>query len=95
MWIRRPADADQIFTVWSSDPDAKRSPLESQATDRTKPWWPSRVWSRRPCDDDQIFCNGTESCDEDVDECVSSGDPCGDDQLFCNGTESCDEDADE
>src|SRR5438094_6316798 len=28
------------------------------------------------CADDGVFCNGTESCDTNISECVHSGDPC-------------------
>src|SRR5438093_1270918 len=28
------------------------------------------------CPDDGVFCNGTESCDTNIQQCVSSGDPC-------------------
>src|SRR5438128_11275431 len=28
------------------------------------------------CPDDGVFCNGTESCDTNISECVHSGDPC-------------------
>jgi thiosulfate dehydrogenase len=41
------------------------------------------------CDDDGLFCNGTEGCDTDLGECVSSGDPCDTD------TQECDEEADD
>ncbi len=43
-----------------------------------------------PCDDG-LWCNGEESCDEDGDECVSSGDPCDPATEECNeDTDSCD-----
>ncbi|MBW1823856.1 MAG: caspase family protein, partial [Deltaproteobacteria bacterium] len=29
-----------------------------------------------PCPDDELFCNGEESCDEENDICLSSGNPC-------------------
>ncbi|HPQ68287.1 MAG TPA: right-handed parallel beta-helix repeat-containing protein [bacterium] len=48
-----------------------------------------------PCGEDGLWCNGTESCDEEEDQCVSEyndDDPrCPDDELFCTGDESCDE----
>src|SRR3989442_5509272 len=40
------------------------------------------AWAQTPCTtnadcpDDGIFCNGTESCDTGIGQCVSSGDPC-------------------
>ena len=29
-----------------------------------------------PCPDDGFYCTGVEGCDEDIDECISSGNPC-------------------
>ena len=41
-----------------------------------------------PCTDDDLFCNG-EECNEDLDQCLSTGNPCpADDGLFCNGDET-------
>src|SRR5438094_868931 len=40
------------------------------------------AWAQTPCltntdcADDGVFCNGTESCDTNISECVHSGDPC-------------------
>src|SRR3989454_1037081 len=40
------------------------------------------AWAQTPCTtnvdcpDDGVFCNGTESCDTIIGQCVSSGDPC-------------------
>ena len=40
------------------------------------------AWAQTPCltntdcPDDGVFCNGTESCDTNISECVHSGDPC-------------------
>src|SRR5436309_3200159 len=40
------------------------------------------AWAQTPCLtntdclDDGVFCNGTESCDTNISECVHSGDPC-------------------
>src|SRR5437867_2978074 len=40
------------------------------------------AWAQTPCmtnvdcPDDGVFCNGTESCDTVIGQCVSSGDPC-------------------
>ena len=36
-----------------------------------------------PCPDDGQFCTGVESCDEGLDQCMSSGDPCPDDEVYC------------
>src|SRR5438128_2315346 len=46
------------------------------------------AWAQTPCmtnvdcPDDGVFCNGTESCDTMIGQCVSSGDA-------CNGLETC------
>ncbi len=46
--------------------------------------------SNGDCPDDGLFCNGTESCNTNSFECVSSGNPC-DEGFTCNeDTDTCD-----
>src|SRR5436309_973133 len=53
------------------------------------------AWAQTPCMtnadclDDGVFCNGTESCDTNIQQCVSSGDPCSNAAECNNGP--CDE----
>lgn len=46
------------------------------------------------CGDDLLYCTGNEGCDEENDECYSTGNPCTDDGLFCNGGVICNENSD-
>lgn len=39
-----------------------------------------------PCYDDGEYCNGTEWCNEDLDECVDTGNPCTSYYSVCNET---------
>ncbi len=49
-----------------------------------------------PCPDDGLWRNGTESCDEENQECTTKDVPdCSDNGLFCDGTEFCDGESDE
>src|SRR5438309_66089 len=39
-------------------------------------WAQTPCLTKTDCPDDAVFCNGTESCDTNISECVHSGDPC-------------------
>ncbi len=43
-----------------------------------------------PCTDNGLFCDGSESCDELNEQCVSSGDPCGAGEVCNEATDTCD-----
>lgn len=41
------------------------------------------------CPDDGLFCNGEESCDEENDVCLNSGDPCAPDLMCDEESDTC------